>query len=392
MNYWSNKITYKLEFALSIPFVLIGKIFAIFSNLKGNYSTIIFSPNGDIGGSIKVNSDLLSCFEGKTLVIFTKKQKNNLYINRFKKTNAHIIDISQYIDNKYLHIINLIFRGIIVSWIKKNNIKNIVGGECIYFYKIIPHLSNKYNKIEICHVDNWLNYSVRFIEDISYRVFSTNYLKNKVIEQYNKFKIPSHFYKKLIHIENSIQIPDKYIQKEQNKIQVYFIGRGTKQKRADLACSIAREIHKVNNNVEFTFIGDLNNVIKTNDFPFINFLGNINDEQLMQLHYQKADILLMTSQFEGLPLTIMEMMSYGKTIISTGVSAIPDYIKDGENGFLINSKEDNCIIEDGKQKIINLIENPLKLRKFGEINREFAVTNFDKKYFCLNYSKLLDYR
>jgi len=47
-----------------------------------------------------------------------------------------------------------------------------------------------------------------------------------------------------------------------------------------------------------------------------------------------CDVLILPSYNEGLPISILEAMSYSKPIISTTVGGIPEIVKNGVNGFL----------------------------------------------------------
>lgn len=48
-----------------------------------------------------------------------------------------------------------------------------------------------------------------------------------------------------------------------------------------------------------------------------------------------ADILVLPSFMEGLPLVIMEAMALGKPVIASGVAGIPELVRDGANGILV---------------------------------------------------------
>jgi glycosyltransferase involved in cell wall biosynthesis len=64
----------------------------------------------------------------------------------------------------------------------------------------------------------------------------------------------------------------------------------------------------------------------------IKFLGdNLNVDELLS----KIDIFLLISNYEALPLSIIEAMSAGKAIIATNIGGIPELITHGINGMLV---------------------------------------------------------
>jgi glycosyltransferase involved in cell wall biosynthesis len=58
-----------------------------------------------------------------------------------------------------------------------------------------------------------------------------------------------------------------------------------------------------------------------------------------------ADIFLLPSFWEGMPVTIIEAMRSGLPIISTPVAGIPDMIDNGVSGLLINPGSPDEIAE-----------------------------------------------
>lgn len=75
-----------------------------------------------------------------------------------------------------------------------------------------------------------------------------------------------------------------------------------------------------------------------------------------------CNALVLPSYTEGLPLSILEAMSYRMPIITTPVGGIPSVIEDGTNGFLIEPGNGEGFIE----KIIQLIENRSIAKVMGE--------------------------
>ena len=83
----------------------------------------------------------------------------------------------------------------------------------------------------------------------------------------------------------------------------------------------------------------------------------------------------MLTYFDLMPISIMEAMAASKPIISTKVGGIPDLIKDNHNGFLVNPREVNTVVE----KIEYLMLNHDVCAKMGNRSREIVVNNFDIK-------------
>jgi L-malate glycosyltransferase len=389
MTYNVAKIKLKLEFIAMFPFVILGKIVGHFFTLKTHHDVFLFFPNGDIGGSPQVNIDLTNCIKDKKpLIIFSKKPDNNQFVEHFNIEGVRVLDMHKYIDNKWLHFINFFFRGVLSVWINKNKKAVIFGGECIFFYKMIPHLQKHVHSVELCHLDTWLPYSIGFIDRINCRVFSTEKLKEKVEDQYNSHNLASAYFEKLHFIDNAIAIPDNKSTLNE-KLEIFFIGRAAAQKRVHLIAAIAEKIHTKKLPVHFNFVGDVEKVITTTDYPYCKFYGNVKNAKTMKAIYEEADVLLLTSAFEGLPIVVMQMMAHGKVVVSTAVNGIPDYIHHLENGLLIQATEENEIIEYGVNYIELLLSNPDLRISLGKRSREIAIEKFSQDSFCKGYRSLL---
>lgn len=76
-----------------------------------------------------------------------------------------------------------------------------------------------------------------------------------------------------------------------------------------------------------------------------------------------ASIYLMTSEFEGFPLVLIEAMSVGLPVVSYACPTGPrDIIEDGKNGFLIQPNDE----EEFANKVCRLIENTELRVKMGK--------------------------
>lgn len=389
MGYKAVKQKLRIEYLLMWPFVILGKITGLFLRLDTKHSLFLFFPNGDIGGSPQVNIDILHCVkDAKPLIIFSKNANNNQFRNQYNVAGARVLNLAPYIDKKYLHFINFFFRGLLATWINKADKPVIFGGESLFFYKMLYHVKPHVKRVELCHLATWLHYSIGFANKIDYRIFSTKKLKESVIAQYTAEGLPQSAIDKLYFYDNAIDIPP-LIQTKKTILDVYFIGRGAPQKRVHLIAAIAKKLHENQIPVKVNFVGDVEKIIDPSAFPYCNFFGNVNDQHAMHVHYQHADILLLTSAFEGLPIVVMQMMAYAKVIVSTAIDGIPDYIKDGENGLLIYETAEADIITAGFTKIVQLASDEVLREKLGLNSRAVAIKTFSKTLFCETYRSLL---
>ncbi|WP_201007490.1 glycosyltransferase [Paenibacillus glycanilyticus] len=96
--------------------------------------------------------------------------------------------------------------------------------------------------------------------------------------------------------------------------------------------------------VEWTHIGDGEEFNKiqseisklSNKKIKCNLLGNLNNEQVIN-YYKENDfnVFINVSSNEGVPVSIMEAMSFGKVILATDVGGTREIVKSGSNGLLL---------------------------------------------------------
>ena len=118
---------------------------------------------------------------------------------------------------------------------------------------------------------------------------------------------------------------------------------------------------------------------------YLTFLGYRNDVQNLM---SQLDLIVLSSLWEGLPLTPIEAFSVGKTIVATNVDGTPEIVEHNVSGILVspkNSKE----IADG---ICYIIEHPekrceMESKAYDRYIQMFSFDAFAEKY--LNFCKSL---
>lgn len=92
---------------------------------------------------------------------------------------------------------------------------------------------------------------------------------------------------------------------------------------------------------------------------------------------RSLDAFVLPTYFEGLPMSLLESMSYGKAPIVTPVGSIPQVVRDGENGIFVKDHDVDSIVEAIKR----LSDDRALLRKLGEKARKTIFSQFSpKKY------------
>jgi glycosyltransferase involved in cell wall biosynthesis len=87
-----------------------------------------------------------------------------------------------------------------------------------------------------------------------------------------------------------------------------------------------------------------------------------------------ADIFLLTSVSEGIPLTILEAMAAGLPVVSTHVGGTGEVVT-GETGFLAPARDDAALAD----ALLRLAADPALRQRLGEAGRHRARMKFDEQ-------------
>ena len=113
----------------------------------------------------------------------------------------------------------------------------------------------------------------------------------------------------------------------------------------------------------------------------LTFLGYRTDVQNLM---SQLDLVVLSSLWEGLPLTPIEAFSVGKTVVATAVDGTPEIVKDKENGLLVGPRDSEGLV----RQIDWMIEN--KGKKFDMEQR--AKKTFEEEFsFNVFSDAVLDY-
>ncbi len=104
----------------------------------------------------------------------------------------------------------------------------------------------------------------------------------------------------------------------------------------------------------------------------VQFLGNRPDAKNL---IRQADIFVLPSLWEGLPLTLLEAMAAGKPVVASRIDNIEEVIEDGRDGLLVPPGDDRSLAD----AIVKLLDNPDIAEKMGREGQRKIVKEFDEK-------------
>jgi len=104
----------------------------------------------------------------------------------------------------------------------------------------------------------------------------------------------------------------------------------------------------------------------------IVFSGFIPEEQLPNL-YSSADIFVLPSLWEVLPIALLEALACGAPLLVSDAGGNPEVVENGINGFTFKRRDTQGLAE----KIRMMIDDEKTRKRMGKKSREIAVKKFD---------------
>lgn len=197
------------------------------------------------------------------------------------------------------------------------------------------------------------------IRVVSLRIKNSIISKLKISEQ-KVLNLPISFtnLKKEENLNNNY-LKEKY---PQFNFIILMASRLVKEKNISLAIKVFNKLNKEFADIGLIIVGsgqeemDLKEKAKDNkNIVFESWVNNLSD------YYISADIFLLTSNYEGWGMTVVEASSYGLPVVMTDVGCAGEFLKNNYNGII-------CPVGDEQKTLESLrflINNEEKRREIG---------------------------
>ena len=366
---------------------------------------IITQPIGKAGfGPLSNLVKIVSSFSDSTYVITGKEGMN---IRKKEYPRVHIVGVPyKYWSNICIRTINHIFMQLRISYRLIRLAKSVdiwiffldsqalllpVVTAKLMRKKIIFALAASLTKSAKVTKDTFANVLVHS-EAINYKLstriilYSPNLIKEWNLEKYrNKIYIAhEHF------LDFDKMTIKKKIDERENLVS--YVGRLSEEKGVLNFVNAIPEIIKERDDLEFLIGGDgplrdeieryweENNLNNTK----VKFVGWIPRDELPD-YLNELKLIVLPSYTEGLPNIMLEAMACGTPVLATPVGAIPDVIKDGETGFILENNSPECIAKN----VIRVL-NYQNLNEIVKNERELIEAKYNYDATVERYRKILE--
>lgn len=201
----------------------------------------------------------------------------------------------------------------------------------------------------------------------------------KVAQQYDRFVVLTHedksYWENLTNIE-VIPNANSFVSSKQADLEskrVIAVGRYDYQKGFDELINIWKGVYEKHPDWSLDIFG--HGPLKDELQSLIDQLGLTKTIHLcapvknIEQEYLNSSILVMTSRYEGLPMTLLEAQVCGLPLVAYACKCGPrDIIKDGINGYLIEENNQEEMVE----KLINLVNDAELRKQMGNTSYEFS--------------------
>ena len=306
-----------------------------------------------------INAHFLMGSSGYLSEELIKTGVRNENIHFISMTN-NIFDVAQHINSNFktLQLIKKIKPDIIHC---NATTGAIVGAICGF----LTHTKTIYTVHGWPFTDGISKNKQKFYKVLEFLICSV-FKKIICVSEYDRqigIKVLPMYKNKMITIHNGIaDIPDEFKKKEfsKDKLKIVMISRFCPQKDPYTLINAVNQLNKEGLNVELDLFGygeELDRVLSTiedTNCSNIHYKGEISDVTPILKDY---DVSALISNWEGLPIGIIEAMRAGLPILVSDVGGNSECVNG--NGYLVKRQD----INDCKEKIKRLIslENDLKM-------------------------------
>ena len=360
---------------------------------RGHNATIVTFYDEPGSSSKKYLSENVKCYMLKGLEC---SKENIVALNGILVENNPQIIINQWgLNPVILRTAQKASRNMKIKFISVYHSMPNMNGRLQEIDTRLLQCSNFFKSI-ILTVQRW------FVKEITSASMRRNYYNSDLFIVLSKSFIP--IFEEFTHIKNAKKLSfitnpltrdnEGYKLLRNNKLrEIIFVGRlDNTSKKINRILDVWGIVFKQYPEWNLSIIGEgpdkfiLSEIIKQKGLKNISLKGALDP----QAYYERASILILTSEFEGFPLTIPEAMSFGVVPIVYGsFSSVYDIISNNSNGIVIPYNKKGFNPDEMALELSKLMENENKrwdmAQKAYSASKNYTIDKIYQKWLsCFN--------
>jgi glycosyltransferase involved in cell wall biosynthesis len=166
---------------------------------------------------------------------------------------------------------------------------------------------------------------------------------------------------------------------DQRPIELLSVGRLSPEKGHEFLLEALATLRAKNLPVTCTLVGDgprqqflRDRAAELGVDSHVHFLGAVGQDRIQNL-YRRADIFVLPSLAEGLPVVLLEAMALQRPIVASSIAGIPELVQNGANGLLVEPARSDRLAH----AIERLVCDPHLRRRLGHAARHAVLDRHD---------------
>jgi len=358
-----------------------------------------------VGGVAAINELICKSIDGRRFQIITLnswKYKEKFQISSFKHVLNFIIQLLEFLQFIYLLIkmkcqlvhvslssYSSFWKGssyiLIASLLKRKTILHLHGGAFHTFYNKSHSTVQRLIRFSFQKSDIIITIS-QYWKDFVGRIHKIPSKKVCILQNCYGFEFNQ--------LDESIEQLE-FLRYNSKELKILYVGTLNEQKGVLDLVEIFKQLDQYDHDIvlhiagstkDSRFLEKLKNKVNSNGFMNrVRLVGNIAGKKKLDL-YKQCDIFILPSYIENFPLTVLEAMRAGLPVITTPVGALPEIIRDYENGFLVSPGDIGNYVE----KLLLLIHDIDLRHSIAKLNIQSALKEYNPENYSSKLMKIYD--
>ena len=357
-----------------------------------------------MGGADRVNLDLANHLNKAFFSphFLTTTASDNPWADRFAEFSQNLFHLPQL-----LHVEN--YQYFLLSYIGLAHIKTVLISNSLVGYQVAAAIKQHYPEVQVLDLlhgeggqhegGGFPRFSHPYEAHLDHRIVVTEYLKDLLCREYH---IAAN---RITVIRNGIDAlrlaPDKVPHGRYRKhlglrpedFVLTYLGRLAPEKHPEHVLSIAQlllqEAPAAPLHIVMAGDGALASDIRRTlaESPGlanrVHLPGYVHDPEHLLVD---SDVVILTSEAEGLPLVALEAMSLGVPVLASAVGGLPELITNGHDGYLIEYSA--MLPRRAADLLSNLMRNPMERRSLSLAARRTILDRFSIDRMVSEYARI----